>query len=77
MFRSAPISTFYPLDFVFSDKYEISTKYGMSNSKTGQKRFGLYPDRFRISRIYRDIPFLLIWYIPFYYYMCGYGYEFV
>ena len=41
-----PISTVYPLVFVFLDKYGIGTKDRMSNSKTGRKRFGLYSDHF-------------------------------
>ena len=56
MFRSASISTFYRLIFVLSDKFSTNTKYGMWNSKTGRKRFALYPDRFRISRIWSGYP---------------------
>jgi len=56
MFRSAPISTFYLLIFGFPNKYGIDMKYGMSNSRTGRKWFGLYPDCFRISRILSGYP---------------------
>ena len=31
-------------------------KYGMSNSKTERKRFGLYPDRFHISHVLSGYP---------------------
>jgi len=51
MFRTIPVYTLYSLFFIFSDKFEIVTKCGISNSITGQKRFGLYLDRFHISRI--------------------------
>ena len=43
--------------FVFSDKFKISTKYRMSNSKIRRKRFGLYPIVFVFSVFYRHIPF--------------------
>ena len=43
--------------FVFSDKFKISTKYRMSNSKIRRKRFGLYPIVFIFSIFYRHIPF--------------------
>ena len=39
----------------------------MSNSKTGRKRFVLYPDRFRIPVFDRDISFSLIRDIPFFF----------
>ena len=53
---SALISKFYRLVFVFLEKFGINTKYWMSNSKTGRKRFSLYPDRFRIFHIWSRYP---------------------
>ena len=55
-FCSAPISTFYRLVFIFSDKFGIGMKYRMLNLKTGWKRFGSYPDRFCISHILTRYP---------------------
>ena len=43
-----------PAHFIFSDKFGIGTKYGISNSKTGRKRFDSYP--FHISRIISGYP---------------------
>ena len=38
------------LEFVFLDKFEIGTKYGIPNSKTERKQFRYYPDRFLLFR---------------------------
>ena len=47
---TASFSTFDLLEFVFVDKSETGTKYGMPNSKTGRKRFRCYPDHFLLFR---------------------------
>jgi len=63
---TASFSTFDLLEFVFVDKSETGTKYGMPNLKTGWKRFRCYPDRFllfqflfRISHFLRDLLYFI------------------
>ena len=40
---------FEPIDFVFSDKFEFGSKFGLSNSKTERKRFNFFPTVFYFS----------------------------
>ena len=52
--RTASFSIFNPIEYVFSDKFEFGSKFGIPNSKSERKRFRYFFDHF----------LLLIWNIP-------------
>lgn len=62
----ALFSTFHMLKFIFLDKFKISKKLGMPNSKTERNRFRCFPIVYYFSVFYsessvskiRNIPFL-------------------
>jgi hypothetical protein len=46
LYRIVSFSTFNPIEFVFSYKFEFSSKFGTPNSKSERKRFKHFSDRF-------------------------------